>query len=134
MAKHELVCIVCPMGCRLTVTENPDKEMGYDVIGNKCKRGLDYGVKELVNPTRVLTSTVKIKHGILNRVPVRTNGEIPKTLIFKCMEELCKVELTAPVSLGDVVISNVLGTGVDIITSRSMERVEYSQHALVANV
>ena len=64
----DLICIVCPKGCHLHV----DEENGYAVTGNSCPRGADYGKKELVNPTRVITSTVKITGGIHNRLPVKT--------------------------------------------------------------
>ncbi len=114
--KKELICIACPMGCHLTIDIDDD----YKVTGNQCVRGEVYGRKELTNPTRIVTSTVKIKKGIYNRIPVKTNGEIPKADIFKIMKELEKVELTSPVKVGDIVIKNVCNTGIDIVTSRSM--------------
>lgn len=114
--KKELICIACPMGCHLTVDVDDD----YKVTGNQCPRGEAYGKKELTNPTRIVTSTVKIKNGIYNRIPVKTSGEIPKGDIFKVMAELEQVELTAPVKVGTVVVKNVCNTGIDIVTSRSM--------------
>lgn len=117
--KHNLVCIVCPVGCRLEVTE-PEGNDEWIVTGNKCKRGEVYGKKELVNPTRVLPTTVKINNGFLNRLPVRTNGDIPKGKIFEAMEVINNVVVEAPVKMGDVIISDLLGTGVDVIASRSM--------------
>lgn len=117
MKKHELVCIVCPLGCRLDVVEeNGD----YNVDGNKCPRGSVYGVKELTNPTRVVTSSVKITGGLLNRIPVKTNGDIPKEKVFECMRMLDNIELKAPVNAGDIIIENIFGTGIDVVTSRSM--------------
>ncbi len=118
---HDLVCIVCPMGCRLTVQEDPTKAKGYAVEGNICKRGVDYAVKELTSPTRMLPTTVKISDGFISRLPVRTTDAIPKDLIFKAMDEINKVKVKAPVKCGSVIISNILGTGVDIIATRSME-------------
>lgn len=118
MESINLVCIVCPLGCRLTVTKEDGE---YKIEGNKCPRGDKYAVKELTNPTRTITSTVKIKGGILNRLPVKTSDEIPKGMIKECMEEINNVEVTAPVKVGDVLIKNVLDTGVDIVASRSME-------------
>lgn len=73
----DLICIVCPKGCHLHV----DEENGYAVTGNSCPRGADYGKKELVNPTRVITSTVKITGGIHHRLPVKTDRDIPKAMI-----------------------------------------------------
>lgn len=112
----ELICIVCPRGCHLEI----DVDNGYKVSGNSCPRGIEYGVKELTSPTRVVTSTVKIKGGIHNRLPVKTNGAIPKGLNFECMKLLDDVEVSSPVKVGDVIIENVLGTGIDLIATRNM--------------
>ncbi|MFZ5969653.1 MAG: DUF1667 domain-containing protein [Bacillota bacterium] len=120
MEKREIVCIVCPLGCRLTLVEDANHPKGYQVTGNSCKRGEDYGIKELVNPTRVLTSTVRIKEALLNRLPVRTDGAIPKEKIFECMRMLDTIELQGPIKMGQIIIENVFNTGVNIIASRSM--------------
>lgn len=120
MEKRDLVCIVCPVGCRLTLTKDDSAEGGYLVEGNKCKRGVTYGIKELTNPTRVLTSTVKIKNGLFSRLPVKTDGSVPKELIFECMQLINRVEVASPVEVGDVIIENILNTGVDVVSSRSM--------------
>lgn len=122
MENKELVCIVCPKGCRLILIQDENSQGGYKVIGNGCNRGIDYGIKELTNPTRVLTSTVKIKGSILKRLPVRTKGDIPKNKIFECMELLNNVDVEAPIKVGDIIIKNILNTGVDLIASKSMEK------------
>ena len=114
--KKELICIVCPMGCHLTV----DVDNEYKVTGNQCKRGIDYGKKELTNPTRTITSTVKITGGIYNRLPVKTDKEINKKLIFDVMRLLDEIEVVSPVQMGTVLLKNVLGTDVNIVASRSM--------------
>ncbi|WP_288221488.1 DUF1667 domain-containing protein [uncultured Clostridium sp.] len=117
--ERELICICCPIGCHLKVNIEENK-----VAGNGCKRGLDYGIKEVKNPVRILTTTVKVKNGELPLIPVKTKGEIPKDLLFKCMEELKKVELIAPIKIGDVVISNILGTGIDVISCRDVKNLK----------
>lgn len=114
--KKELICIVCPMGCHLTV----DVDNDYEVTGNQCKRGITYGKKELTNPTRTITSTVIIEGGLNNRLPVKTDQEVPKEMIFDIMKELNKVKIKSPINVGDIIINNVLGTGVNIVASRSM--------------
>lgn len=114
--KKELICIACPIGCHLEIFPEED----YRVEGNQCKRGVAYGKKELTDPTRMITSTVVIEGGIYPRIPVITKGEVPKGMIFEVMKEINKVVLHAPVKRGTVVIENVLGTGVDVVTSRSM--------------
>lgn len=120
MKTNELVCIVCPIGCRLTVETGEDGKLIFS--GNNCKRGEEYALRETTNPTRTLPTTVKITGGILTRLPVRTAQAIPKKLIFECMKELRKIEVQAPIKMGDIIIKNILKTGVDVIASRSMEK------------
>lgn len=112
----ELICIVCPKGCRLTV----DEARGYAVTGNSCPRGAEYGKTELTHPTRVVTSTVRCTGGAHPRCPVKTDRPIPKELIFDAMAVLDTVELHAPVRAGDVVVADVCGTGASFIATRSL--------------
>ncbi len=113
---RELICIVCPQGCRLRVEEEQD----YRVTGNRCARGAEYGRTELQNPTRTVTSTVAVRGAMYPRCPVKTSAPIPKYLIFKAMETLDGIELRAPVKMGQVVIHDVCGTGADFIATRDM--------------
>lgn len=114
--KKELICIVCPMGCHLEV----DVDNDYQVTGNQCQRGVAYGKKELTNPTRTITSTVKIVGGIYNRLPVKTDKEISKKMIKDVMLLLDSIVVEAPVKMGTVLLENILGTDVNIVASRSM--------------
>jgi CxxC motif-containing protein len=120
MEVKDMICIVCPLGCKLKVIKNDTSQMGYDVEGNKCFRGADYGIKEMTNPTRALTTTVIISDASVKRLPVRTSGTIPKHLIKQAMELINKAEAKAPIKVGQVIIKNILDTGVDIIASRSI--------------
>lgn len=117
MEKTEMICIVCPMGCRIEIMKNNGH---YMVTGNKCPRGQEYGIKELTNPTRVITSTVKLKNGILKRLPVKTNQPIPKDKIHQCMRVLDGVEITSPVEAGQIIVEDILGTGAHIVATRNM--------------
>lgn len=112
----ELICIVCPNGCRLRV----DEENQYRVTGNACPRGEEYGRAELLHPTRVLTGTVKIRGGAVARCPVKTKGPIPREKIMDAARALGSVGLQAPVHMGDVVLADVCGTGVDVVATRSV--------------
>jgi CxxC motif-containing protein len=112
----ELICIVCPKGCRLKVDEKKD----FRVTGNSCKRGEDYGRAELKNPTRVLTSTVRIRNAAHARCPVKTSAPIPKKLIHEAMLALDPVSLNSPVKAGQVVVSNICGTDIDFVTTRDI--------------
>ncbi|ADO83509.1 DUF1667 domain-containing protein [Ilyobacter polytropus] len=114
--KKELICIVCPMGCHLEV----DVENDYKVTGNLCPRGEKYGFVELTAPTRVITSTIKITDGLHNRVPVKTDGAIPKELNVKCMELINSISAKGPVKMGDVIAEDIFGTGVNLVITRNM--------------
>jgi CxxC motif-containing protein len=119
MERRNMICIACPLGCRIEVFRN-DNVSGYSVTGNKCNRGVDYGVKEMTNPTRLLTTTVKLRNSYLKRLPVRTDLPIPKAMIASCMKEINRIEVCAPVKAGIVLIRNILNTGVNVVSSRSI--------------
>lgn len=113
----ELTCIVCPVGCALTV----EKEGGeWVVTGNTCKKGRDFAIMEATDPRRTLCTTVKTTDPDMPRLPVRTDGEIPRDMIFSVMELINRIEVKRPVSAGDVIIPDVLNTGVNIIATCSM--------------
>ncbi|MCL1928896.1 MAG: DUF1667 domain-containing protein [Treponema sp.] len=112
----ELVCIVCPKGCRLKV--NPIE--GFAVTGNACDRGENYGKQETANPTRIICSTVCIKDAELSRLPVKTDKPIPKEIIFDAMKLLNGLEVSGPVKSGDIIVKNILGSGVNFVATRSM--------------
>lgn len=118
--RQTITCIACPLGCRVEVEEKSQGEKKYLISGHKCIRGEKYAIEEITNPTRVLTYTVKIRNANLSRLPIKTDGVIAKGLLFSCIEEIDKIELQAPIRIGDVIIENVLNTGIDIVASRSM--------------
>ena len=114
---RELTCIGCPMGCRLQVTV----EQGQirTVTGNVCARGARYAHDEVLAPRRMVTSLV-IVPGSREPLSVKTRTAIPKALIRGCLREIRGIHVTLPVRLGDVVLTNVLDTGVDIVATRSL--------------
>lgn len=112
----DITCIVCPVGCKITIQKDEDGE--YLVTGNTCKRGRDYAIEEMTHPMRMLTSTVKIDHPVHRRLPVHSSAAVPKEKLFDVIRELDKVEVKSPVKTGQVVLQNVLGLGVDICASR----------------
>lgn len=113
-----LICIGCPLGCPLTV-EMEGSEVKA-VSGNTCPRGDAYARKELTNPTRIVTSTVRVAGGRLAMVSVKTASDIPKGKIFDCVKALKDVEVKAPVKIGDVIVENVAGTGVNVIATKNV--------------
>ncbi len=119
MEERKLTCIGCPMGCPLTVVMNGEEVVS--VTGNTCKRGDIYARKEVTNPTRIVTSTVRVSGASIDMVSVKTKEDIPKGKIFDCVKALKEVEVSAPVHIGDVILKNVADTGVDIVATKNVE-------------
>jgi len=115
--KRELTCIRCPIGCQLTVTVEGES---VTVTGNTCPRGAEYGAKEVTNPTRTVTSSIRLSGGALPLVSVKTATDIPKDRIFDVMDAIRGRTAAAPVRIGDVLIPDVAGTGVNIVATRNV--------------
>ena len=111
----ELICIVCPRGCHLTVDEAT-----LNVSGNSCPKGEEYGKNELLSPMRTVTSSVAIVGGIHPRLAVRTDKAIPKAKIFDIMNEVHSFTAKSPVKRGEILIENICDTGANLIASRDM--------------
>ena len=120
MECKELTCIGCPMGCQLTVEFDREKEEVYSVTGNTCMIGDKYARNEVLHPERTVTSTVTVDGGDKPRLSVKTSGNIPKDKIFECMKAIDAVRVQAPVKIGDVVIENVCGTGINVVATRNI--------------
>lgn len=114
----KLTCIVCPNGCSLSVYKNEDGE--WLVEGNKCPKGKKFAVEEMTSPVRSVCSTVKTIYKEIPRLSVRTNGEIPLNLIFDVMKEINEVTINKPLHNGDIVLENVLNTGINLIATSDM--------------
>lgn len=115
MEIRELTCINCPMGCQLTVKLDGDQIA--EISGYTCPRGKTYAEKEVTNPTRIVTSTVKVTGGKSERVSCKTAHDIPKDKIFDVMREINAASVQAPVVIGEVLIADVAGTGVDVVAT-----------------
>lgn len=115
MEEREMICICCPLGCILSAVMEGDQ---VSITGNSCKRGEEYGRKEILSPMRTITSSVKVKGGNLPMVSVKTSTDISKDMIFACMEEIKKKVVAAPVFIGDVIITDCAGTGVSVVATR----------------
>ncbi len=118
MKVKELVCIGCPLGCNLKVEISEEGSM--EVTGNTCPRGADYAKKELTDPRRIVTSSVRVSGGHLPCVSVKAETDIPKYKIFDCVKALKNVELQAPVKIGQIVAENVAGTGAAVIATKEI--------------
>lgn len=120
MLMRELTCIGCPIGCQLQA-KLEGKEV-IEVTGHTCRRGEEYAKKECTNPTRIVTSSVCVEDGEIGVVPVKTETDIPKEKIFDCIRALKGIVVKAPINIGDIIVENVLGTGVNIIATRKVNK------------
>ena len=109
-----LTCIICPRGCALTVKFDTDGSVA-EVLGNICARGKNYAVTECTAPMRTVTSTVRCEDGSV--VPVKTSAPIPKELVGEIMKALCDLRAPADATIGDTLVSDILGTGAHIVVT-----------------
>lgn len=125
MREERLVCVMCPVGCRLTVRISYDHGSGNGEIvveGYRCNRGIAYGQQEILDPQRILPTSVLVEDGEMELVSVKTNKPVPRRMIFEIMEIVKKTKVKAPVRTGDVIIPNILNTGADVIATRSVNK------------
>lgn len=116
MKKTKMVCVACPIGCDITVEFDADDKIA-SISGHTCKRGVSYAENEITNPTRSLTTTVRVMGGRKPLVSVRSAQPVPKPLLRDCVAYISAQRVSAPVKLGDVIVKNILDTGVDIVAT-----------------
>ena len=121
MPEKTLTCVVCPLGCNITVKTDDDGNI-TDITGQSCKRGEAYARTEITDPRRTLTTTVRIEGADRPVVPVKSSAPIQKYRLLDCMRAIDAVRVSAPVHIGDVLVRNILDTGIDIIATDDMER------------
>lgn len=117
--KHELTCIVCPRGCLIQLVED---EGTFTCSGNQCKRGEVYAIQEVTEPRRMFTTTIEIRGSKIKRCPVVSSSAIKKEDIFRIRDVLDHYSVEAPILLNEVLIENILDTGINIIASRSIKK------------
>jgi CxxC motif-containing protein len=118
---EKIICTTCPKGCTLEV--NHDGQTVVSVLNNGCKRGIAYAEQELSDPRRMVASSVRVTGTLHPLMPVYTSAPFPKPRIPELLKLLREVEIKAPVTVDQVVIQDALGTGIDIKTSRTMEKI-----------
>ncbi len=114
---NKLTCTECPSGCVLSVTVENGKVI--NVEGQKCPKGEKHAVDETENPVRILTSAILTEGMSIKMIPVRTDNPIPKADLFRAMDEIKKVRVDKPVRVGDIVVKDLLGLGVNLVATRS---------------
>jgi CxxC motif-containing protein len=118
--KKHFVCVICPIGCEINVVHDGDKIVSME--GNKCDKAQEFVRQELIEPMRILTTTVRLGGARLPVIPVRTDKPVPKRLFPRMLRQLKGIELQAPVNMLDVVVENIAGTGGNIIATRTVPR------------
>ncbi len=118
--EKSVICIRCPLGCHISV-ELADGKI-QSITGNTCPRGAEYAARELTDPRRTVTSLVRVRGGEYPVVSVKTAGDIPRDKMRDCAAALKEIVLTAPVRMGDVVLENVCGTGVNMVATADMAK------------
>ena len=121
MDTRNLICISCPLGCPVKVTLDESGEI-EKVEGNTCPRGEAYARKEVTNPTRIVTSTVRVLGSVKGYVTVscKTKTDIPKGKVYDIIKDICGITVIAPVHIGDVIKHNVANTGVDMVATKEI--------------
>jgi CxxC motif-containing protein len=122
MTLHTFTCIKCPLSCQIELTE--DNGTITNIEGHTCPQGEQYAREEFINPVRMVTTTVVVTHGILPCLPVRSETPVPKNMVRKCIHALNRIRVQAPIACGDIIYEDILGTGINIIASRKLEKKE----------
>ncbi len=121
MEQRKITCIVCPLGCEVTV--DIDEGNITDISGYSCKRGKSYAIAEVTAPRRTLTTTMRVQNGAAPVVSVKSGKPVAKDMLFDCMKRINAAAIKAPVKIGDTLIKNVCGTGIDIIATNTVSGV-----------
>ncbi len=118
--KKHFVCVVCPIGCEIDVVCEGRKITSME--GNKCEKSVEFVTQELIEPMRILTTTVRIQGARWPVIPVRTDKAVPRRLFSRIMKQLRRITLQAPVNMSELVVRDILRTGANIIATRTMPR------------
>ena len=113
--KKKLICIVCPRGCSLVVDTDTDPAT---VNGNACPKGAEYGRNEVLNPTRTVTSIVRVENREDTMVSVKTSAPVPKDKMFEVMKAIRSITVSAPIKIGDVIVKDLFGA--DVIATKDI--------------
>jgi len=120
-AAMELICILCPRGCRMQVEPSGDGK--WEVKGNGCSRGKAYAVQEMNCPLRTLTTSVWVERGNYRLVSAKTDRSIPREKIMEALKQIKGLKVRAPVNIGDVLVENIAGTGANLVATRKVDKV-----------
>ena len=120
--KIKMICIVCPLSCDIKVETKKERKEIVNIKGCKCPKGKEYASREIIDPQRVFTAVVKVKGGHLPVVSVKTVKPIPKHRLFDAIRVISKIEVKAPIKVRDVIVTNLLDTGVPVIATSNIRK------------
>ncbi|CCU85718.1 MULTISPECIES: DUF1667 domain-containing protein [Mesotoga] len=120
MERH-ITCVICPVSCKISVRKSGSE---YEIRGNRCPRGKEYALNELIMPKRILTTSVKVINGEIPLVSVKTSGAIDRSIIKEKMDLIRKIAVEAPVQIGDVLMDDIDGQGTALIATRPVKRIQ----------
>ena len=120
--EKRITCVVCPIGCKILV--KTDGKSCDIISGYKCKRGIEYAQSEAIDPKRMLTTSILVENGNWPLVSVKSSDPVPKEKIFDILKEIKKTKIKAPINPGQIIIKNIANTKVDIIASKSVEKIK----------
>lgn len=115
--ERTITCIGCPMGCQVTVTLDGDAIT--NISNYVCKKGKEYAIDEMTNPTRMVTAVLRVE-GSREPLSVKTQQFIPKSKVFDCLGEIYRAKVSLPVLIGDVIVEDVCQTGIDVIATKCL--------------
>lgn len=117
-----MICIVCPLGCELEVEVDGESGEVIEIKGSRCSEGREYGIREVTDPRRILMTVVKVSGGHLPVVSVKTAEPIPKDMMLGAVRAISRTVVEAPVEVGDIIVRDLLGTGVSVVATNSVRR------------
>ena len=121
-SRTRMICIVCPVGCELEVEVNEDRSRIVQIKGFKCPKGEEYAIREVTDPRRILMTVVRVRGGHLPIVSVKTVEPIPRGRLADATREISRMVVDAPVRVGDIVVSDLLDTGVSVVATNNVHR------------
>lgn len=116
----KITCIVCPIGCKILV--DLDGKQIKNLEGNKCKQGIDYAINEALDPRRMLTSSIFVIGGNWPLVSIKSSQPVPRDKVNQVLKEIKKIKVKAPIKLGQIILTNVANTNINIIATKSIEK------------
>ena len=115
--ERTVTCTVCPLGCSVRVRLHDGVPVGFE--GHQCKRGEAHARDEILDPRRLLTTTVRVRGSATRLVPARTSGPVPRERMMAIMSIVRTLVADTPVRPGQVLLADLLGTGIDLVATGS---------------